>query len=195
MQNADSLEWVVQNPPFLSLMAKRGGGSLLKGAAILCCVGIFLAWLYLSIELPGAIPFLYAPLGAAVIVAITVAIFAVVALAMRAVGFGYAYRLDTDGVTFRYYFGRTPPSPHSIPPCSVREDEDASLGGFGGWALWSWLREQGMRVETLGGLATIVLRMDEQPGPIKRDAPVIFLFCGGAERLAVVGKFVDRRLR
>lgn len=195
MQSAGSLEWVVQNPPFLSVMARRGGKSLLIAAAMLFCAGIFFAWLYLSVEIPGAIPFLYVPLGAAGLTVIAVVPFVAVAMAMRAIGFGYAYRLDEDGLTFRYYLGRTPPEPHRIPPRSERGSEDASLGGFGGWALWSWLRGREMRMERLEKLGLVVLRRDEQPGWIKKDEPAVFLFCGGAERLAVVAGFVADRLR
>lgn len=195
MDSVDSLEWAVQNPPFLSVMARRGGKSLLIAAAMLLCAGIFFAWLYLSVELPGSIPFLYVPLGAVGLMAIAAVPFVVVVMAMRAAGFGYAYRLDADGLTFRYYFGRTPPEPHRIPPPSDRGNEDASLGGFGGWALWSWVRGREMRVERLERLGLVVLRKDEQPGWLKKDEPAIFLFCGGMERLAVVAEFVNDRLR
>lgn len=194
MHSDDFLEWATTNPPFLSLMAKRGGKSIIIASVILYCVGMVFAWLYLSIEIPDSFPLLYALLAAAGLVAITIAIFSVVVTAMRVVGFGYSYRLDADGVTFRYYSGRTPPEPHVIPPHSERGDEGARLGGFGGWALWSWLREQEMRVETLERFGVIVLRMDEPPGVIKKDTPAIFLFCGGAERFRVVEKFVNDRL-
>lgn len=189
------LEWTTANPPFLSLMAKRGGGSLFTSAAMLCCVGVLLAWVYLSMEYPDTFPLLYAVPAIAGLLAIIVVLFVVVAAAMRVIGFGYSYRLDADGLTFRYYLGRSSPPPIRIPSPSDRGAESACLGGFGGWVLWSRLHEQGMSVEALDELGAIVLRMEDQAGRTKKDAPTVFLFCGGKERFAAVEKFVNDRLR
>lgn len=190
MKKNDPVEWSVFRPPFVSLVLKREGKRLLGGWTALYIGGFLIAGVIVVFECNDSIYAFYLILAAAGIFALFIALFAVVYLLMWAGGYGYSYRLDVEGLSFRFFIGRAPPPPTRIP--DDNGEDGALFGLFSGWVYWSWLREHGAGMATEDGY--VILRADKAESPANSRMPAIYLFCGRPERMTAVAGFVGGRL-
>lgn len=187
-----ALEWSVVNPPHLRLMAGPEGRRSLRQLFLLCLIALIAGMAYFAVAYDSPVVLLYAvPVAVGVFVA-GAALVVLSASLMRLAGFGYSYHLDGEGMSFRWFSGRWPAAPLRTTKSQVPEGVD--LGGFHGWASWDWLRDSDMNMEIVESVNAIMFREDRPPRLVEKSTPVIFLFCGGAERLRAVEAFVNARL-